>query len=80
MEVLEGEIGHGTGKLNVYAQFGVKVEVLERGIGHIESEQVKSIPWKGILVGIEESYGVYMPKQEQKWRCWREELGMGQGS
>ena len=56
------------------------MEVLERGIGHIESEQVKSIPWKGILVGIEESYGVYMPKTEQKWRCWREELGMGQGS
>ena len=34
MEVLEGEIGHGTGKLNVYAQIGVKVEVLEGRIGY----------------------------------------------
>ena len=66
--MLERRVGHGTGKLNVYAQIGVKVEVLEGRFGHIESEQVKSIPWKGILVGIEERYGAYMPKSEQKWR------------
>ena len=42
MEVLEGEIGHGTGKLSVYAQSGVKVERFRECLG-MDKDVIRSI-------------------------------------